>query len=396
MTTVPATGKEGRGIARPAVEAEDVGKEFFLLEQVNVWSLITGRHGLPSHRALEHVDMTVPRGEIIGVLGHNGAGKSTLLRTIGGIYAPSSGHATLRGDVSAIFELGVASNEFLTGREYAVRAFEQMSGTEDELEPFISGVEEFAELGEHFDKAVRIYSAGMKARLFFAVATGFRKSIFLIDEVLSVGDTYFRQRCWRRMRDFKRRGISGILATHDWTSVLKLCEQCYVLDHGKVVMSGESYPVVRQYLGYEAPNRRADVWLADTLPQVFRGRQFEELRLEIPLEAEDRTNVNILVSLELTHRSVGWENVMLLDPREVELEKGFNNVIVRVPDLPLVPGRYMLHVGVLRRAPGTGAVTELDARTWYHGNSLALIIEGEETPGIASFRPVLTVTRPAQ
>lgn len=378
---------------RPAVEADGVSKDFFLLEQASVWALLAGSHGLPAHRALDDVSISIERGEIVGVLGNNGAGKSTLLRTLAGVYAAAAGRVTTRGDISAIFELGVASNEFLTGRQYAVRAFEQMSGLEDLLEPYVAGVDEFSELGDHFDKPVRTYSTGMKARLFFAVATGFRKSIFLIDEVLSVGDNYFRARCWQRMRELKRRGVSGVLATHDWTSVIKLCERCYVLDHGKVVQSGDSYPVVRNYLGYKTPERTGDVWLGDSLPSTFHGRPFNELRLELPLHAEEQTNVNILVSIELTHRSVGWENIMLLDPQEVSLEKGDNTVTVRVPHAPLVPGKYMLHVGVLRRMRGSGAVVELDARTWYHGNSLSLIIEGEDVSGVVGFRPVARLRR---
>ncbi|SDG79064.1 ABC transporter ATP-binding protein [Bosea robiniae] len=378
---------------RPAIEAQRVSKDFFLLENASVWDLLSGRHELPAHRALHDVTLSVPHGEIVGVLGNNGAGKSTLLRTLGGIYAPSAGLVTLHGDVSAIFELGVASNEFLSGREYALRTFEQMSGPADDRQVYLAEVEEFAELGEHFDKPVKTYSAGMKARLFFAVATSFRKSIFLIDEVLSVGDSYFRARCWQRMRDFKRRGVSGILATHDWSSVLKLCERCYVLDHGKVALSGDSYPVVRQYLGLEQDFERADVWLTDALPTSYRGRPFEELQLSFPLHADDKTVVSILVSLELTDRTVGWENVMLLDPQEAVLEKGENTVSVRIPHLPLVPGSYMLHIGVLRRTPGTGEVVTLDARTWYHGNSLSLVIEGDETPGVASLNLVGRVRR---
>ena len=381
--------------AAPAIEARNVAKDFFLLEDASILGLLTGRHGLASHRALDDVTLNVPRGEIIGVLGHNGAGKSTLLRILAGVYAPSEGTVVTRGDISAIFELGVAGNEFLTGREYAVRSFAQMSDKDDDRAAYLAGVEDFAELGEHFDMAVRTYSAGMKARLFFAVATGFHKSIFLIDEVLSVGDTYFRARCWRRMRDFKRRGVSGVLATHDWSSVLKLCEQCYVLDHGKVSLGGESYPVVRRYLGYEPPTERADVWLTEALAATFSGRPGEEIAIDLPLHAEERTTVSVLVSIELTHRKVGWENMMLLDPREVQLETGENTVAVRIPHAPLVPGRYMLHVGVLRREPKSGAVVTLDARTWYHGNSLTLLIEGEETPGVVAFRPEGRVRRRA-
>lgn len=377
----------------PAIEARQVSKDFFLLENASVLSLLSGRHDLPVHRALNDVTLSVPRGEIIGILGNNGAGKSTLLRTLGGIFAPTTGTVSIHGDVSAIFELGVASNEFLSGREYAVRAFAQMAARTDDLQSYLSDVEEFAELGEHFERPVKTYSAGMKSRLFFAVATGFRTSIFLIDEVLSVGDTYFRARCWRRMRDFKRRGTSGILATHDWSSVLKLCEQCYVLDKGKVTLSGDSYPVVRQYLGFEQETERADVWLTEALATDYVARQFEELRISFPLHAEEKTNVSFLFSLELTHHSVGWENVMLLDPHEIALEKGENTVTVQIPNLPLVPGRYMLHVAVLRRAPRTGEIVTLDARTWYHGNSLSLVVEGAESPGVARFRPQGRVKR---
>jgi lipopolysaccharide transport system ATP-binding protein len=376
-----------------AINAEHVSKEFCLLDNVSVLTLLTGGHGLERHQALEDISLAVPKGEIIGVLGHNGAGKSSLLRTLGGVYAPSAGAVTTHGDISAIFELGVAGNEYLTGRDYAKRTFSQMSSVDDVFADYIAGVVEFSELGEHFEKPVRTYSAGMKARLFFAVATGFQKSIYLIDEVLSVGDAYFRARCWRRMRDFKRRGISGILATHDWSSVLKLCEKCVVLDHGKITLSGDSYPVVRQYLGYEAPSVRRDVWFDDSLPDTYRAQSGGELVLNFPIQADRKIIVNLLVSIELTHRSVGWENILLLDPHELELEQGENIVTVRIPHAPLVPGRYMLHVGILRFATGTGAVVTLDARTWYHGNSLTLIIDGDESSGVASLHAVGRVRR---
>lgn len=376
-----------------AITAKDVSKEFFLLEKAGILGLLTGRHGLPSHKALSDINLTVPKGEIVGVLGHNGAGKSTLLRTIGEIYAPSAGRVEIRGDVSAIFELGVASNEFLTGREYAARSFDQMAGDGDVLATFIDEVAEFAELGEHFEMPVRTYSAGMKARLFFAVATGFRKSIFLVDEVLSVGDSYFRARCWRRMREFKRRGISGVFATHDWAAVLKLCEHCCVLDHGKMIMSGSSYAVVRQYLGFEPLTKRYDAWFSEDMPTVFQGRSNEEVTLRFPVEAQERTQVGFGVSLELTHPNVGWENVMLLDPQETQLEKGRNVVTVRIPAAPLAPGHYLLHVFMLRRAPDTGAVIEVDGRTWYHGNALSLDIAGPEGQGVARFQPRMRVTR---
>jgi lipopolysaccharide transport system ATP-binding protein len=394
-TTILPPAKNSSAAEKQPIEVDGVTKDFFLLESATVWDLLSGKHGLRSHRALSDVSMTVGRGEIIGVLGHNGAGKSTLLRTLGGIYAPSGGFVTTRGDISAIFELGVTSNEFLNGKEFAIRAFEQMAGDQDELEAYLADVEEFADLGEHFEHPLRTYSAGMKARIYFAVATGFRKSIFLIDEVLSVGDTYFRQRCWRRLRDFKQRGVSGVLATHDWTSVVKLCEQCFVLDHGKVVMSGDSYPVVREYLGYKPPQKAHEVWFSDSMPVTYSCRQHEDILLEFPVTALEATTVSFGISIECTLKSVGWENVMLHDPKDTHVAKGNNVLSAFIPKLPLVPGQYMLHVFMLRRTLGSGAVTELDARTWYHGNSLSLTVQGDEQSGIASFLPTARVSRPS-
>jgi hypothetical protein len=150
---------------------------------------------------------------------------------------------------------------------------------------------------------------------------------------------------------------------------------------------------VRQYLGFEQETERADVQLTEALATDYVARQFEELRISFPLHADEKTNVSFLFSLELTHHSVGWENVMLLDPHEIALEKGENTVTVQIPNLPLVPGRYMLHVAVLRRAPRTGEIVTLDARTWYHGNSLSLVVEGAESPGVARFRPQGRVKR---
>lgn len=377
----------------PAIQASHVSKDFFLLEEASIWSLLNGGKSLPRHRAVNDVTLEVAPGEFVGVLGHNGAGKSTLLRTLGSVYAPTEGHLTTNGDVSGVFELGVSGNEFMTGETYAQRAFEQFSGPQDDRVTFLDEVREFSELEEAFERPIRTYSAGMKARLFFAVATSFRKDIYLIDEVLAVGDAYFRQRCWRRLREFKSRGVSGILVAHDWTSILKLCERCYILERGAVVAGGDSFPVVREYLGFESPKGPLPIAFAESMNTEFTARPHEDLELSLPIVSQAPSSVLFGLSIELKRTDVGWENVMLLEAKPLELAAGENTIEISIPRMPLVPGDYLLHIYLLQREAGSGATTTLDARTWYHGNSLTLTVEGTPAKGIAHMQPVLQRVR---
>ncbi len=207
-----------------ALRCTNVEKTFAVQREQRVWRILFGSQRDakgPVIHALRDISMEVPRGKIVGILGRNGAGKSTLLRLLGQVYSPTSGHIEIFGQVAGLFELGGMGNPNLTGREYAVRYLQFMGAAKRDLDGILDDIADFSELGEAFDQRIRTYSSGMGARLYFAVATVHQHEIYLIDELLSVGDEHFQAKCWQRMRLRLLNGASGVLVTHDWTAIIK-------------------------------------------------------------------------------------------------------------------------------------------------------------------------------
>src|SRR5262245_7374012 len=232
-----------------AVSCKGVSKSFALVDKGSAWRLAFGAgRGVPHIKALDDVTFDVPKGQFVGILGRNGAGKSTLLRVLGGVFAPDSGQITIGGALSGLYELGLVGNPQLTGRQYAERLLTVHGFNRCERKEMIADIHEFTELGDRFEDPVLTYSAGMGARLYFATATAGRYDVYLIDEVLSVGDQHFQSKCWRRLRDRVSTGASGVLVTHDWAAIVKLSEIAYVLEKGCIIYSGPAERAARHYL----------------------------------------------------------------------------------------------------------------------------------------------------
>jgi ABC-type polysaccharide/polyol phosphate transport system ATPase subunit len=207
--------------------------------------------GKVDHRevwALREVSLTVEGGEVFGVVGHNGAGKSTLLKVLARVLRPTSGRVVVRGRVAPLLELGSGFHVELTGREnvYLNGLLLGMSGADmDRLYPEIV---EFAGVGEFIDAPLRTYSTGMVTRLGFAVATAMRPDILLLDEVLSVGDVGFQEKCKARIDDFRRQGTTIILISHSPTLLREACGRAAWLDHGHLRVAGAVDAVLDAYL----------------------------------------------------------------------------------------------------------------------------------------------------
>ncbi|MDX8445998.1 ABC transporter ATP-binding protein [Mesorhizobium captivum] len=193
------------------------------------------------------VSFQVKQGEAVALIGQNGAGKSTLLKMITGTVRPTVGSITLTGRVSAILELGLGFNPEFTGRQNIYQAGGLMGFSQQELTALMPGIEEFAEIGEFFDEPTRVYSSGMQARLAFALATARRPDILIVDEVLSVGDSYFQHKSFDRIRQFKAQGASIILVTHGMGDVRALGDRVILLDKGTILKDGEPDEVVDYY-----------------------------------------------------------------------------------------------------------------------------------------------------
>ena len=199
------------------------------------------------HWVLKDVSFSIGPGEGVGIVGQNGAGKSTLLKLITGTVRPTEGTVQLSGRVSAILELGMGFNPDLTGRENAYHSAGLMGHSQADIKRAMPEIEAFAEIGEYFDQPMRTYSSGMLMRVAFSVATAFKPDLLIVDEALSVGDSYFQHKSFGRMRQFRDEGVSIMLVTHGLGDVRTLCDRVILLDKGKVLKDGLPDEVIDYY-----------------------------------------------------------------------------------------------------------------------------------------------------
>ncbi|MBU3625049.1 ABC transporter ATP-binding protein [Polynucleobacter sp. JS-Safj-400b-B2] len=196
---------------------------------------------------LKDISFSVKPGEALGIIGINGAGKSTLLKMITGTVKPTTGEVIINGKVAALLELGMGFHPDFTGRQNAYMAGQLMGISTEELSSLMPSVESFAEIGDYFDRPVRVYSSGMQVRLAFAVATAIRPDVLIIDEALSVGDAYFQHKSFERIREFQRLGTTLLIVSHDKAAIQSICSRAILLGDGKVLMEGEPEGVMDYY-----------------------------------------------------------------------------------------------------------------------------------------------------
>lgn len=204
-------------------------------------------------RALRDVSLNLKRGEVFGIIGHNGAGKSTLLKIVSRVMKPTHGRIWVKGRIAPLLELGAGFHPELSGRENIFLNGTLLGYSKAEIKALFDSIVDFADLWDFIDSPLRTYSTGMAVRLGFAVATATRPDILIVDEVLSVGDEQFQQKCAARIAEFRQLGTTILLVTHDSNLVLKICDRAAWLDHGTVAALGECEEVVEAY--YDAMAR---------------------------------------------------------------------------------------------------------------------------------------------
>jgi ABC-2 type transport system ATP-binding protein len=233
------------------VEIKDLWKKFqicqdktnSLKERIIFW----GRQRTEEFWALRNISLAVPKGKTIGLIGRNGSGKSTLLKIISRILYPTQGEVRVRGRLSTLLELGAGFHPDFTGRENIYLNASILGFTKKEIKERLNEIIEFAELGDFIDNPVRNYSSGMYMRLGFAVAVHVDPDILLIDEVLSVGDLAFQEKCLARIQDMQKQGKTIILVTHSPKQVEDLCELAVWLDQGGARLQGPAQEVAQAY-----------------------------------------------------------------------------------------------------------------------------------------------------
>lgn len=197
--------------------------------------------------ALRHVSFEVAHGSMVGVIGRNGSGKSTMLKMVAGVYRPSSGQVHVEGRVAPLIELGAGFHPELTGRENILINGLLLGLSKREVLSLEEQIIDFAEIGEFIDTPVKQYSSGMYMRLAFSVATAVDPDVLLIDEILSVGDAGFKEKCFDRIQNFRDQGKTILFVSHDVETIQHFCERVLLFHNGELVADGDPKPVITRY-----------------------------------------------------------------------------------------------------------------------------------------------------
>jgi len=210
--------------------------------------------------ALKHVSFRVSKGEMVGIIGRNGSGKSTILKIVAGVYTPTSGHVEVHGTVAPLIELGAGFHHELTGRENILLNALLLGLSKREVKEREAQIIAFAELGDFIDSPIKQYSSGMYMRLAFAVATEVDPDILIVDEILGVGDSGFRQKCFDRILQFRASGKTILFVSHDMSSVSQLCDRVLLINNGELMEDGPPNRVIARYEELLTQTQPASGW----------------------------------------------------------------------------------------------------------------------------------------
>lgn len=245
-------------------------QESIRLEQVSLWrrtqeefsydlkrtvlSFLEGKYRHPAKKiVLEDINLIIERGEKIGMIGANGSGKSTMLKLISGILQPTSGVVRVKGKIAPLIELGAGFDAELSVMDNIVLYGVMLGYSQVEMRSRAQHILEFAELENYALVPVKGLSSGMTARLGFAIATDVKPDILILDEVLSVGDVSFKNKCSQRMEEFWQDHVTVLLVSHSMDLIRKNCHKAIWLEQGQIRMVGTSDNVVNEYLKYMNP-----------------------------------------------------------------------------------------------------------------------------------------------
>jgi lipopolysaccharide transport system ATP-binding protein len=284
--------------------------------------------------ALQDLSFEVRSGECLGIVGHNGAGKSTALKILSRIMKPTKGQMVVHGRLSALIEVTAGFHQDLTGRENIFLNGTIMGMTKREIESKLDQIIEFSGIGEFIDTPVKRYSSGMYARLGFSVAAHVDPDVLIVDEVLSVGDYAFQQKCIERMKDVLRSGVAVLFVSHNLKTVAEFCDKCLLLEGGRTVALGPANEVISRYLNPDTKGRGTGF---DSSPVRISGVKMRNERGE---SMQFRSGEKAWVDVELTARTHCTKLAVTLDI----LDDKFSEIFDTSTDL-LGHGNFDLNEG---------------------------------------------------
>lgn len=322
--------------------------------------------------ALNGIDINLPKGDAIGVLGKNGAGKSTLLKIITGVTTPTKGDIKIYGKISALLELTSGFDGELTGLENIYLKALTMGIQKKEMEKQVDAIIDFADIGDYINQPVRTYSSGMKARLGFAISVNVNPDILIIDEALSVGDDVFKLKCIEKMEEFRSQGKTILFVSHSLFTVKTFCNKCMWIKDGKLMSYGDTGEIMVQYENYlkeeqakeqekkrlEALKNNKDIQIMSKKDLIeFTNFRFINGKGEETNEFDYLENISYKVDYEIKKEMNGLRwcfTVRDADTREIfgsdkrsqnhllKEDIGKHTLEVTLEDIKLLPGKYLL------------------------------------------------------
>jgi lipopolysaccharide transport system ATP-binding protein len=311
--------------------------------------------------ALRDISLQIEQGEVLGVIGRNGAGKTTLLKILSRVTEPTEGTAELRGQVSALLEVGTGFHPELTGRENIFLNGGILGMSRAEIRSKYDQIVEFAEIEKFMDTPVKRYSSGMFVRLAFAVAAHLEPEVLIVDEVLAVGDVNFQRKCIGRMEDVARSGRTVLFVSHNTGAIAELCTRAVLLEGGRKIADGSVSEVLNQYAelmagaGPGALDLEPDLSLPASITDVRTERPDGELEhsfdivdpldLVVRYEATERT-AGLQVALTLVRNSVRIVHTFDTDSSDEmpTRDRGVYEARWKVPSMFLKGGLYTVDV----------------------------------------------------
>lgn len=232
-----------------AIEIVGLSKRFnvYKKQYYRLAELITRKKMHEEYWALKDINLEVKKGEAIGIVGANGAGKSTLLKLICGALYSTSGNISVNGRILSLLELGTGFHPELTGIENIFNSASMQGFSKSEIDEKLQAIIEFADIGEHINMPVKTYSSGMYVRLAFALYACLDPDIYIVDEALSVGDVFFQQKCYERMRQMKEQGVTIIMVSHDPAPIVSFCDRAILIEKGTIMGAGAPDMILDMY-----------------------------------------------------------------------------------------------------------------------------------------------------
>jgi len=345
------------------IDVSGVSKRFVLHQHKSLKermvAFATARKHQEEFWALRDIDLQIPTGSTVGLVGHNGSGKSTLLKVIGGIIQPTTGRVQRRGRLAALLELGAGFHPDLTGRENVYLNASILGLTKAETDRYFDEIVDFSGIESFIDTQVKFYSSGMYVRLAFAVSVHVDPDLLLVDEVLAVGDEPFQRKCLAKIAEFQREGRTIVFVSHSSDQVAQLCDRVVVLDRGSMVHDGspaEGIRVLRET--FEAANAAPPrVEHADGTLET--GARIDDVRVtststDLSGDFTPGGDIDVVIDYTVGEVPAGWI-------AGIDLETPVGQGVYRVNteglgmELPTAPGEYSLAIRLGGSALGAGS-----------------------------------------